>query len=398
MAYSRAFASFLPAVLLVTSGVAEAGFDACRERLEGEARDAGITSSTALAAIADVEHRERIIELDRSQPEFVQTFQDYLDQRVTRGRVERGRELLEDHEDLLSRVHRDFGVPPAYVLAFWGMETNFGNHFGRVPVLDALATLACDERRSSFFTSEFLNALRIVDAGDMAPEDMRGSWAGAMGHMQFMPSTFTAHAVDYDGSGRTDVWNSLEDAFGSAGNYLRDIGWKPGERWGREVRLPEGFDYGLASMDTRKSLAAWNAHGVRTAGGNALPQADMQGSIILPAGHDGPAFLVYDNFRVIMRWNRSVSYAIAVGHLADRIAGLGRLQADWDEEALSIDEVKEIQERLNALGHDSGKPDGLPGPQTRAAIRIFQRETERPADGHPDHALLEALREAGSEG
>ena len=397
MAYPRTFGSFFPAVLLIATGAAEASFDACRDRLEAEARDAGITSSSAMAAIAGVEHRERIIELDRSQPEFVQTFQDYLDQRVTRGRVERGRELLEEHEDLLARVHGDFGVPPAYVLAFWGMETNFGSYFGRVPVLDALATLACDERRSRFFTSEFLNALRIVDAGDMTAEDMRGSWAGAMGHMQFMPSTFTAHAVDYDGSGRTDVWNSLEDAFGSAGNYLRDIGWQPGQRWGREVQLPDGFDYGLASMDTRKPLAEWAGHGVRTAAGNPLPQADMEGSIVLPAGHDGPAFLVYDNFRVIMRWNRSVSYAIAVGHLADRIAGLGRLQADWEEEALSIDQVEEIQERLNALGHDSGEPDGLRGPKTRAAIRSFQQDVGQPADGHPNHGLLEALREASGE-
>ena len=397
MAYPRTLASLLPAALLLATGVAEADFEGCRDRLESEAREAGITSAPALDAIAQVEQRERIIELDRSQPEFVQTFQNYLDQRVTRDRVERGRELLEQHEDLLARVHRDFGVPPAYVLAFWGMETNFGSYFGRVPVLDALATLACDQRRSRFFTDQFLDALRIVDAGDMAPEDMRGSWAGAMGHMQFMPSTFTAHAVDYDDSGRTDVWNSLEDAFGSAGNYLRDIGWQPGERWGREVRLPDGFDYSLAAMDTRKSIAEWDSLGVRTAAGNPLPQADMKGSIVLPAGHDGPAFLVYDNFRVIMRWNRSVSYAIAVGHLADRIAGLGTLQAEWDEEALSVDEVRDIQKRLNALGHDSGEPDGLPGPQTRAAIRAFQQDAGRPADGHPNHGLLEMLRDAANE-
>ncbi|MDN3517949.1 lytic murein transglycosylase [Aquisalimonas lutea] len=390
MAYWRS----LLLVLLLAASTAHADFNACRDRLRDQAREAGITSEAAMQAVAGVQQRERVIELDRSQPEFLRTFRAYLDRRVTDERVERGRRLLREHEALLRRVHRDYGVPPAYLVAFWGLETNFGDHFGGLPVLDALATLACDQRRSEFFTEQFLEALRIVDAGDMQPERMRGSWAGAMGHMQFMPSTFAAHAVDYDGSGRIDIWNSLADAFGSAGSYLRAAGWQPGERWGREVQLPGDFDYSQASLDTRRPIRAWSGLGVRTAAGDALPRADMDGSIVLPAGHDGPAFLVYDNFRVILRWNRSVSYAIAVGHLADRIRGLGGLHTRWQEEALSVDAVRETQELLNTLGHDAGEPDGLPGPSTRAAIRSFQQAAGRPADGHPDPALLEALREA----
>lgn len=385
---------YVAPALLLTSALAQADFEACRDRLQQQARDAGITSTTALEALARVEQRERILELDRSQPEFVQTFQAYLDQRVTAERVQRGRALLEQHGALLGQVHRDFGVPPAYVVAFWGLETHFGDYFGRVPVLDALATLACDQRRSQFFTGELIDALRIIDAGNIAPDNMRGSWAGAMGHMQFMPSTFIAHAVDYDDSGRIDVWNSLADAFGSAGSFLRGIGWQPGERWGREVSLPDDFDYAEASLNTRRSISDWADRGVRTAAGNPLPSADMDGSIIVPSGHNGPAFLVYENFRVIMRWNRSISYALAVGHLADRIAGMGALYADWDEEALSVEAVEEIQRHLNTLGHNSGEPDGMPGPKTRAAIRAFQGAVGRTPDGHPDHELLDALRAA----
>lgn len=384
----------VPALLLASSGLVHADFEACRDRLKQEAESAGITSTAAMDAIAAVEQRDRIIELDRSQPEFVQTFQQYLDARVTPDHVERGRDLVAEHGELLRRVQSDFGVPPAYIVAFWGLETHFGRHFGRVPVMDALATLACDERRSEFFTSEFLDALRIVDDGNMAADDMRGSWAGAMGHMQFMPSTFNAHAVDYDGSGRIDIWNSLEDAFGSAGSYLQSMGWQPGQRWGREVTLPDDFDFSQVGMDTRRSVDEWSGEGVQTATGESLPSADMEGSIVVPSGADGPAFLVYDNFRVIMRWNRSISYAIGVGHLADRIAGLGQLHTEWEEEPLAIEDVEEIQRHLNGLGHDSGEPDGMPGPRTRAAIREFQTASGLTADGHPNHDILNALRDA----
>jgi membrane-bound lytic murein transglycosylase B len=285
-------------------------------------------------------------------------------------------------------------VPPRYLIAFWGLETNFGDSLGSFRVIDALATLAYDQRRAHFFRVQLLYALQIIEEGHITPESMTGSWAGAMGHMQFIPSTFTGHAVDYTGDGRKDIWGSLPDAFSSAANFLANLGWRPGEIWGREVRLPEDFDLTLAAMNRKKTLEEWSLLGVRRADGAALPQADMEGSIVLPQGHQGPAFQVYENFRVIMRWNRSINYAISVGHLADRIAGLPQIVTGRDawHEPLTRDEVEEMQRLLNRLGFDAGLADGLPGSRTHAAIRSFQKEHSLPPDGYPAPALLKRLR------
>jgi membrane-bound lytic murein transglycosylase B len=261
-------------------------------------------------------------------------------------------------------------------------------------VVDALATLAYDQRRPKFFRTELLNALRIIEEGHISPNVMMGSWAGAMGHMQFIPSTFIRYAVDYTDNGRKNIWSSLPDAFASAANFLSQIGWRPGETWGREVRLPKQFDHMLASMNREKTLEEWSALGVRRADGKALPQSDMRGSIILPQGHEGPAFLVYNNFRAIMRWNRSINYAISVGHLADRIVGLPRISTGRgaEHEPLSRDETKEMQHLLNRFGFGAGSEDGLYGPRTRAAIRAFQKEFSLVPDGYPSPALLQRLR------
>ncbi len=254
--------------------------------------------------------------------------------------------------------------------------------------------MAYDQRRAQFFREELLNALKIVEEGHISPDAMRGSWAGAMGHMQFVPSTFTGHAVDYNGDGRKDIWGSLPDAFASAANFLRDLGWQPGQIWGREVRLPEDFNLMLATMDVKKTLAEWSSLGVRRSDGTALPQADMAGSIVLPQGYKGPAFLVYDNFRTILRWNRSINYAISVCYLADRIAGLPQIAngRDAEHEPLSREEAKEMQRLLNLLGFDAGPEDGFPGPHTSSAIRAFQDEHSLPPDGYPSPALLKRLR------
>ncbi|MCF8025416.1 MAG: lytic murein transglycosylase [Desulfobacteraceae bacterium] len=294
--------------------------------LRDEARGKGISDATLSAALRDIAPVKRVIELDRHQPEFTQTFQTYLSRRVTEERVKRGQRLLAKHRDLLEDIHDKYGVPPRYLIAFWGLETNFGDYMGGFRVIDALATLAYDQRRAGFFRAQLLDALQIIEEGHIAPDEMMGSWAGAMGHVQFIPSTFTGYAVDYTGNGRKDIWNSLPDAFASAANFLSGMGWQPREIWGRRVRLPEDFDKSLASMDIKKTLNEWSDFGVRRADGSGLPQADMQGSIVLPQGPEGPAFLVYDNFRAIMRWNRSVKYAISVGHLADRIIGLPELR------------------------------------------------------------------------
>ncbi|MCC5858037.1 MAG: lytic murein transglycosylase [Ectothiorhodospiraceae bacterium] len=372
----------------------QAGFDACLEDLRAHARAQGLSEHAVRAGLDGLELQHRVLELDRSQPEFVQTFWQYLERRVTEQRVDRGRELLRRHRTLLDRIHADYGVQPHYLVALWGLETNYGSHFGAMPVLDSLATLACDRRRSAYFAGELVEALRILEAGHMDRDGMRGSWAGAMGHTQFMPSTFTRYAVDASGTGRIDLWNDLADVFASSANYLSRIGWRDGERWGREVRLPSEFDWTLAGSEQR-SVREWAEAGVRAADGSPLPDSDMQAALLLPAGHQGPVFLVYHNFQRIMRWNTSTSYALSVGILADRIAGTGGLHAQRpaDDAPLHRDEVKELQRRLNEQGFQAGEVDGIPGRMTRAALQAFQLSRGLPADGHPDRAMLERLRQ-----
>jgi membrane-bound lytic murein transglycosylase B len=364
------------------------------EGLRAEARGKGISDATLDAALLDVKPVMRVVELDRRQPEFTQTFWTYFRKRVNDERIKRGRALLAKHRDLLYKIQGKYGVPPRYLLAFWGLETNFGDYLGSFRVIDALATLAYDQRRAQFFRAELLDALQIIEEGHISPDAMTGSWAGAMGHMQFIPSTFTRHAVDYTGDGRKDIWDSLPDAFSSAANFLSNIGWRPGEIWGREVRLPEDFDLMLVTINRKKTLDEWSSLGVRRADGAALPQEDMEGSIVLPQGYKGPAFLVYNNFRAIMCWNRSINYAISVGHLADRIVGLPRVAngLDAEHEPLSREEAQEMQQLLNRLGFDAGSEDGLPGPRTRAAIRAFQKENSLPPDGYPTPVLMKRLR------
>lgn len=371
----------------------EPDFQQCLVQLGEKARNEGVAAKIVESALAKVERSQRVLELDRQQPEFTTTFADYFGRRVTEQRVQQGRALLAEHEALLQRVAKEYGVPAQYIVSFWGLETNFGGYFGRMSVLDSLATLACDPRRSGYFTSELINALRIIEEGAVAPERMEGSWAGAMGHVQFMPSNYLRYAIDYDGDGRRDLWTSLPDALASAANFLNHLGWETGARWGREVALPKDFPYLEAGLDTRKPLAKWRDLGVRRADGGPLPVADLEASLLVPAGHKGPAFLVYDNFKVIMRWNQSEYYGLAVGHLADRIAGAGRLQQDLPADAprLSRAQVIQLQEILNSKGFDSGEPDGIMGPATRRALRAYQAEQGLVADGYPGAEVLKRL-------
>jgi membrane-bound lytic murein transglycosylase B len=365
------------------------------EDFKRDAAAAGISRATIEGAFAGVAPIERVLELDRKQPEFTQTFWNYLDKRVSARRMERGRALLREHAALLDKVRRRYGVQPRFLVAFWGLESNFGEFTGGLSVIAALATLAYDERRGAFFRAQLLDALRILDQGHIDVANMQGSWAGAMGQLQFIPSTFVGYAVDFDGDGRRNIWNSLPDVFGSAANYLSNIGWRGDETWGREVRLPRDFDWELADLSIRKPISDWQRLGVRRADGRDLPKADISGSIILPAGHKGPAFLTYGNFRAILDWNRSILYALAVGHLADRLAGKGPLLSPRParEQALSRTQVEEMQNLLIGLGYDPGIPDGVVGSRTRAALREFQRQARRAADGHPTPELLESLRQ-----
>lgn len=368
-------------------------FSTCLVTFSAKAKAAGISQNTINNSLAKAKLKTQVLELDRKQPEFTTSFADYFNRRVTEQRVAQGRALLAKHKDLFARVEREYGVPAAYLVSFWGLETNYGSYFGNIPVIDSLATLACDTRRSTFFTIELINALRILDEGAIAPGKMIGSWAGAMGHVQFMPSSFLKNAIDFDGDHKRDLWNSTPDAMGSAANFLKNLGWKTEGRWGREVKLPKDFPFLEAGLKNNKPIAEWTKLGVTRADNTPLPQADMTASLLVPSGHEGPAFLVYDNFNVIMRWNRSEFYAIAVGQLADQIAGDGKLLQPPPEDAprLHRDQVITLQQQLNNKGFNLGTPDGILGPATRRAIGEFQDQQGMIADGFPGTQVLGLL-------
>ena len=320
------------AVLALATAAAQADgeiepFPQFLDGLRAEALSRGISQQTVQLALADVELIPRVIERDRSQPEFTQTLPEYLEKRVTEDLVAEGRELLWENRELLARVQAQYGVQPRFLVALWGIETKYGRHTGGYEVIPALVTLAYDNRRRDRFREELFDALRIVDNGDIALTDMTGSWAGAMGQTQFMPSIFVKHAIDFDGDGKKDIWNSKPDVFASAANYLSQSGWNGGQTWGRQASLPQGFDVSLADPfdrqhvheDFLKSLDEWQRLGVRDADGHALPSRDLRALLILPDGPDGAAYLVYDNFRVLMTWNPAFLFAVTVGTLADRL-------------------------------------------------------------------------------
>jgi membrane-bound lytic murein transglycosylase B len=333
----------------------------------------------------------RVIELDRSQPEFVSTFPSYFSKRVNKWRIDKGREKYAQHRDFLKTLTTKYGIPGHYLVSFWGLETNYGGYKGKMSTLDSLATLACDERRSKFFTNELFLALKLMDSQGLKRESMQGSWAGAMGHTQFMPTTYTNYAIDGDNDGVIDLWDSEEDALASAANFLWQLGWKPGLRWGREVFLPSKFDYSLANKEV-KTHTDWKALGISQANGRALPNSDIEARLRVPAGHEGPKFLSYSNFSIIMRWNNSEFYAIAVGQLANQIAGGGGLVATLpDMPSFKISEIAKLQAKLNTLGYDVGGADGIMGPATREGIRQFQANHNLVADGFPSPSTIDKI-------
>ncbi len=357
-----------------------------------QAAECGITKATLASALDGLGHDARIAGLDRKQAEFNSTFSGYLQTRIGSGLVSQGQARLKRWRTLLAGLDDRYGVPPEVMVALWGLESAFGQVTGDTPTIRALATLAYDGRRRGFYQRELLAALRLIDAGHNDAR-MRGSWAGAMGQPQFMPTTFQAHALDGDGDDRFDIWGSVPDALTSAANYLAAIHWRAGQPWGREVRLPAGFDAYQARLPLRLADADWAAQGVGAADGGALTDLGLSGSIILPAGIHGPAFLVYDNFRVITEWNRSIFYGLTVGILSDRLAGRPGLigRAPPGEQRLRRSAVFDLQEALNRQGYDAGTPDGMIGMQTRQALRDFQRDRNLVPDAYPSPETIAAL-------
>lgn len=375
-------------------------FVSWREGFRRSARAAGIADSVFDAAFAGVRENERVLELDRYQPEFVRPIWDYLDSAVSETRIRDGRARASEQARTLRKIEDAYGVDLGIVMAIWGIESAYGLNYGAIPVIESLATLAYEGRRRGFAEEQLLAALRILQSGDVTPDRMVGSWAGAMGHTQFIPTSYEAYAVDFTGDGKRDVWASdPADALASTANYLSRFGWRRAEPAVIQVTLPDGFDYRLADDATRHSTAEWQALGVRRAGRGELLPADSV-TLLLPAGASGPAFAVYPNFRVIKRYNNATSYALAVALLAgqiDRSIGFGLTpKMDWPrgDRPLNHAETIDLQRRLTALGYVTQGVDGIVGPNTRAAIRRFQQQTGMTPDGYVSAALLRRVRAA----
>ncbi|WP_440468179.1 lytic murein transglycosylase [Pseudomonas sp. YH-1] len=367
-----------------------------RDGFRAQALAAGISPQTFDQAFEGIEPDDSVVTADRSQPEFTRPVWQYLESAVSPARVRNGQDRLLQNAEVLQRIDTAYGVDREAVVAIWGMESNFGQQMGSKNVIRSLATLAYEGRRPDFGRDQLIAALRIIQHGDVPAGNMIGSWAGAMGQTQFIPTTYNQYAVDFDGDGRRDIWGSSPDALASTANYLKTSGWQRGQSWGFEVRLPPGFDYSQAEMSIRKPMAEWLRQGVRPASGNLPSDPQASVSLVLPAGYRGPAFLVTDNFRAILKYNNSTSYALAVGLLADSFKGGGKLVGNWpvEDTPLSRSERIELQQTLADRGLSPGTVDGIIGANTRKAIRTFQQSIDQPADGYPTPALLQQLRNA----
>jgi membrane-bound lytic murein transglycosylase B len=358
------------------------------------ARAAGIGEQTLRVAFDDVRYIPRVVELDRTQPEFTRSVWDYLDSTVTPQRVTLGQDKLAQVRGEADAAAARYGVPRSIVIAIWGMESNYGSNYGDIPTIDALATLGFEGRREDWARGQLLAALKILQDGDIDRPRMIGSWAGAMGQTQFLPSNFLAYAVDADGDGRRDIWGSMADVIASTANFLARSGWQADQPWWAEVVLPPGFDHGRADAQVRQPTARWADEGVQSMDGAPLPEF-ADGAILLPAGARGPAFLVGPNFRAILRYNNSTSYALAVCLLAQRLSDSPGVRASWprDLTALTRSQLLALQTALNERGFDIGTPDGMMGLATRGGIRRYQRSVDLPADGYPTLELLRRLQD-----
>jgi len=373
-----------------------AAFERCLSQLRQQASGHGVSHAAFDRHTRGLAPDMEVIGFLDAQPEFRTPIWDYMAGLVDEERVADGRARFAQWGPTLAAIERQFGVDPAVVVAVWGVETDYGRTFGRRPLVTSLATLSCFGRRQTFFRGELFAALKILEGGHVAPERLVGSWAGAFGHTQFMPSTFRRLAVDFDGDGRRDLMDSIPDALASTANYLRRAGWRTGEAWGVEVVLPAGFNR-QADRRNKVAVGEWARRGVRRADGRALSGGERQAGLILPAGREGPAFLVFRNFDAIYSYNPAESYALAIAHLADRIRGGGPFVTPWptDDPGLSRAERREVQRRLIERGFAVGEVDGMLGANTRKAIREWQQSQGLQADGRAGQALLKRLRGGG---
>jgi membrane-bound lytic murein transglycosylase B len=378
---------------------ADAGFNRWVQDFWPAAQAEGISRGVYDAAFAGVTPDPDVLEKASAQPEFVTPIWDYVERRVSDTRIETGREMLSRYAELLGRIEATYDVDRHILVAIWGMESSYGDALDDTKIIKrvvrSLATLAyADPRRGRFGRQQLIAALKILQRGDVSVAGLTGSWAGAMGHTQFIPTTYDAYAVDFDGDGRRDLWNSEADALASAANYLRVSGWVSGKTWGYEVVLPQGFDYQLADTEAEMALSQWHALGVRRVRGEGYPRPEDNAVLLAPAGANGPAFLMLRNHYIIKRYNNATSYALAVGHLADRLRGGERFAQAWPESdrPLSRDESAELQQHLARYGFYDGAIDGEIGPRSKAAIRAYQMRVGMVADGFAGVRLLETLR------
>ena len=422
-------------MLVSSAGYAQEEFSVWLERLRIEAREAGISEAAVESAYKQISFLPEVIASDRTQPEFVTPFLDYYQKRVNLQKVQKGQQMLVEHAALLDRIEAQYGVSKYLLVAFWGMETQYGRSLGKLDALSSLATLAYDSRRSDFFRAQLLDAMRMIDYGHASANAFKGSWAGAFGNMQFMPTTFMLYAVDGDNDNKIDVVNSLADAFASAANYLSTIGWREQQPVMLEVQLPENFEWQTAQLNFRKPIREWAQSGVRmlqqdysvprlqqlvlskksakksakhfqkvqytepssaikTTGLNVFGlQMNQYAAILLPQGYRGPAFMVLDNFDVLMDWNRSVNYALSVAQLAERLRDSSRIVGGEfaEDGALSYSEMYALQTILNSRGFDAGDPDGLPGFKTQQALRSYQLMNKLPADGYASRSIYQRI-------
>jgi membrane-bound lytic murein transglycosylase B len=378
---------------------AAANFASCIEGLWPEAARRGVSRQTFEAQTSGLVPDLKIMDLLDAQPEFARALWDYLDLLVNEPRIQKGRELLAKYRSTFDAVEKAYGVDRHIITAIWGVESNYGTAIGDRPVIRSTATLACIGRRQNYFRDELLSALEILQHGDVQPDHLKGSWAGAFGPTQFMPSAFKRYAVDFDGDGRRDVVDSVPDVVASTANNLKMDGWMPGEAWGYEVAVPQGFNYLLADRARQTSMREWQGLGVHRANGKPFPRSADRAYLLAPAGARGPSFLMLQNFHVIMKYNPAEAYALAIGYLADRLRGEGPLVQQWprDERVLTLAERYELQQLLVSRGFDvGGDPDGQLGPKSRVAIMHFQVATGLTPDGFASSTLLDRLREGAN--